>query len=45
MQYRVRVGEKVLVVEQSRATPASAPDIDSRVVVGWDSRDAIFVES
>ena len=44
MQYRVRAGEKVLVVEQSRAAGVT-PDIDSRVVVGWDSRDAIFVES
>ena len=45
MQYRVRVGEKVLVVEQSRAARPGTPAIDSGVVVGWDSRDAIFVES
>jgi spermidine/putrescine transport system ATP-binding protein len=44
MQYRVRAGEKLLVVEQSRAA-GMTPDIDSRVVVGWNSRDAIFVES
>jgi spermidine/putrescine transport system ATP-binding protein len=43
-QYRVRAGDKVLVVEQSRAAGAT-PDIDSRVVVGWDSRDALFVET
>ena len=35
MQYRVRVGEKVLVVEQSRAA-APAPAIDAPVLVGWD---------
>ncbi|MBA3324790.1 MAG: ABC transporter ATP-binding protein, partial [Rhodobacteraceae bacterium] len=43
LQYRVRVGEKVLVVEQSRAA-GPAPEVDSAVLVGWDSRDALFVE-
>jgi len=40
-QYRLRAGEKLLVVEQSRALqlPPGSP-----VVVGWDSADAIFVE-
>ncbi|MFN8831361.1 MAG: ABC transporter ATP-binding protein [Labrys sp. (in: a-proteobacteria)] len=44
IQYRVRVGEKVLIVEQSRAAGAG-PILDSRVLVGWDSRDALFVEA
>jgi spermidine/putrescine transport system ATP-binding protein len=43
-QYRVRAGGKLLVVEQSRAAGAT-PDIDSSVAVGWDSRDALFVET
>ncbi len=40
-QYRLRAGEKLLVVEQPRAAEL-APD--ARVLVGWDSADAIFVE-
>jgi spermidine/putrescine transport system ATP-binding protein len=43
LQYRVRVGEAVMVVEQSRAAGVG-PEIDSKVLVGWDSRDALFVE-
>ncbi len=42
-QYRVRAGEKLLVAEQSRAA-GPIPPLDSRVRVGWDSADAIFVE-
>lgn len=42
-QYRVRAGEKLLVAEQSRAA-GPIPALDSRVRVGWDSADAIFVE-
>ncbi len=42
-QFRVRVGERVLVVEQSRAANP-APRWTGRVRVGWDSRDALFVE-
>jgi spermidine/putrescine transport system ATP-binding protein len=44
MQYRVRVGDKVMILEQSRAA-GQGPQIDSKVLVGWDSRDALFVES
>jgi spermidine/putrescine transport system ATP-binding protein len=42
IQYQVRVGEKVLLAELSRARalPASA---DRKVVVGWDAADAITV--
>jgi hypothetical protein len=43
MQYRVRAGDKVLILEQSRAA-GPGPGIDSKVLVGWDSRDALFVE-
>jgi hypothetical protein len=43
MQYRVLAGDKLLVVEQSRAA-GSGPIIDSDVLVGWNSRDALFVE-
>ena len=42
-QYRVRAGERLLIVEQSRAS-AVPPGMDSDVLVGWDSRDALFVE-
>jgi spermidine/putrescine transport system ATP-binding protein len=41
-QYRIRSDDTVFVVEQSRATRGA--EIDSRVLVGWDSRDALFVE-
>jgi spermidine/putrescine transport system ATP-binding protein len=44
MQYRVRSGDRVMIIEQSRAAGVG-PAIDSRVLVGWDSRDALFVES
>jgi spermidine/putrescine transport system ATP-binding protein len=44
VQHRVRAaGETVLVVEQLRAA-GPPPAIDSKVMVGWDSRDALFVE-
>jgi spermidine/putrescine transport system ATP-binding protein len=43
-QYRVRARDKILVLEQSRGRGA-APALDTRVLVGWDSRDALFVES
>jgi len=43
MQYRVRAGDRLLIVEQSRAA-AATPQIDSDVVVGWDSRDALFID-
>jgi len=42
-QYRVRAGDKLLVLEQSRAA-GPAPALDSRVLVGWDARDGLFVE-
>jgi spermidine/putrescine transport system ATP-binding protein len=41
-QYRVRAGGGLLIVEQSRAIVSSG--LDERVLVGWDSRDALFVE-
>jgi spermidine/putrescine transport system ATP-binding protein len=43
MQYRVRVGDRVMILEQSRAA-GQGPQIDAKVLVGWDSRDALFVE-
>ena len=43
-QYRVRAGDKALVAEQSRAA-GLAPSLDARVLVGWDSADALFVEN
>lgn len=42
-QYRVRAGDKSLVLEQSRAA-GPVPALDTRVLVGWDSRDGLFVE-
>jgi spermidine/putrescine transport system ATP-binding protein len=43
MQYRVRVGDRVMILEQSRAA-GQGPQIDAKVLVGWDSCDALFVE-
>jgi spermidine/putrescine transport system ATP-binding protein len=43
MQFRLNVGEDHLIVEQLRAGGA-APDLDRVATLGWDSRDAIFVE-
>lgn len=42
MQYQVRVGEKVFVVERSRRE-AWAGALDRPVLLGWDAGDAIFV--
>jgi spermidine/putrescine transport system ATP-binding protein len=43
LQYQVRVGEKVLVVERSRGD-AFAGDPSRPVLVGWDVRDQLFLE-
>lgn len=43
LQYQVRVGEKVLVVERSRRD-AFAGDPALPVLVGWDVRDQLFLE-
>mgnify|MGYP001461258231 CR=1 FL=1 len=42
LQYQVRVGEKVLVVERSRRD-AFAGDPSQPVLVGWDVRDQLFL--
>jgi spermidine/putrescine transport system ATP-binding protein len=42
MQYQVRVGDKVFVVERSRREAWSG-GLDRSVLVGWDAGDAIFV--
>ena len=42
MQFRVNVGADHLLVEQLRAG-GPTPELDRKVTVGWDSRDAIFV--
>jgi spermidine/putrescine transport system ATP-binding protein len=39
IQYQVRVGERVMLLELSRAR-ALPPGADSHVVVGWDAADA-----
>ncbi|WP_029349681.1 ABC transporter ATP-binding protein [Bosea sp. 117] len=39
IQYQVRVGEKVMLVELSRAR-ALSPGADPNVVIGWDAADA-----
>lgn len=44
MQYQVRVGEKVVIVEQSRRN-AWTGGLDQPVLIGWDARDAIVVEA
>jgi spermidine/putrescine transport system ATP-binding protein len=43
LQYQVRVGEKVLVVERSRRD-AFTGDPTAPVLVGWDVRDQLFLE-
>ncbi len=43
LQYQVRVGEKVLMVERSRRD-AFAGDPTLPVLVGWDVRDQLFIE-
>jgi spermidine/putrescine transport system ATP-binding protein len=40
MQYRLTAGERTLIVEQPRPSAAGPGD---RVLVGWDSADALFV--
>jgi spermidine/putrescine transport system ATP-binding protein len=42
MQYRLTAGDRALIVEQSRAAEASTTE-DSRVLVGWNAADALFV--
>jgi spermidine/putrescine transport system ATP-binding protein len=44
MQYRLTAGEDLLIVEQLRAGGA-VPALNQAVTVGWDGRDAIFVEA
>ncbi|HEY9215074.1 MAG TPA: ABC transporter ATP-binding protein [Ancylobacter sp.] len=44
IQYQVRVGEKVMVLELSRAR-ALSPNADRRVTVGWDAADAFTLGS
>jgi spermidine/putrescine transport system ATP-binding protein len=43
LQYQVRVGEKVLLIERSRRD-AFAGDPKQPVLVGWDVRDQLFLE-
>jgi spermidine/putrescine transport system ATP-binding protein len=42
LQYQVRVGEKVLVVERTRRD-AWRGGLDEPVLVGWDAGDAMFI--
>jgi spermidine/putrescine transport system ATP-binding protein len=42
LQYQVRVGEKVLMVERSRRD-AFAGDPERPILVGWDVRDQLFI--
>jgi spermidine/putrescine transport system ATP-binding protein len=44
MQYQVRVGEKVMLVELSRGR-ALRPGADRRVTLGWDAADAFTLGS
>jgi len=43
LQYQIRVGKKVLIVERSRRD-AFAGDPSLPVLVGWDARDQLFLE-
>jgi spermidine/putrescine transport system ATP-binding protein len=42
IQYQVRVGEKVFVVEKLRQQPFTGK-LDDEVLIGWDANDAILV--
>jgi len=42
IQYQVRVGESVFVVEKLRQQPF-AGQLDDEVTIGWDAQDAILV--
>jgi spermidine/putrescine transport system ATP-binding protein len=42
IQYQVRVGGSVFVVEKLRQQPFSGK-LDDKVIIGWDARDAILV--
>jgi len=42
IQYQVRVGDSVFVVEKLRQQPFTAK-LDDEVIIGWDARDAILV--
>ena len=42
LQYQVRVGDKVLVVERTRRE-AWRGGLDAPVLVGWDAADAMFI--
>jgi len=42
IQYQVRVGDSVFVVEKLRQQPFTGR-LDDEVIIGWDARDAILV--
>jgi spermidine/putrescine transport system ATP-binding protein len=42
IQYQVRVGDNVFVVEKLRQQPFSGK-LDDTVIIGWDAKDAIVV--
>lgn len=42
IQYQVRVGDAVFVVEKLRQQPFSGK-LDDKVIIGWDAKDAILV--
>ena len=42
IQYQVRVGESVFVVEKLRQQPFTG-QLDDEVFIGWDAQDAILV--
>jgi spermidine/putrescine transport system ATP-binding protein len=42
VQYQVRVGEHVFVVEQLRQQ-AFRGDLDAEVLIGWDAADGVLV--
>ena len=42
IQYQVRVGDSVFVVEKLRQQPFTGK-LDDEVIIGWDARDAILV--
>ncbi len=42
IQYQVRVGEQVFIVERLRQQ-ALSKQLDSDVMIGWNARDSILV--
>ena len=43
IQYQVRAGGQVFVVEKLREQATAHINLDSEVLIGWDARDSVLV--